>query len=130
MAFDKDGGERTEGACISIAAALDEIVDMYESAKKWGEEANDDETKTRAEVCMSTLVEIRLRLDKLPAVNLAKTGHWIPGEMWSEGIGMGESYGYYFTCSECGRRIRGGYPNCGEPYCSRCGSRNEEDENG
>lgn len=56
-----------------------------------------------------------------------KTGHWIPGEMWSEGIGMGESYGYYFTCSECGRRIKGGYPNCGEPYCSRCGSRNEVD---
>ena len=44
-------------------------------AKKWGNEAKDDEIKTRAISIMSALIEITLRLKKLPAVNPYK---WIP----------------------------------------------------
>ena len=49
-------------------------------------------------------------------------GRWIKKDMWSEGIGMGESYGYYYECSECGRRVQGGYDKCGYNFCPHCGA--------
>jgi len=57
----------------------------------------------------------------------ALAGVWKKGKMWDEGFGMGESYGYYYTCSVCGHRVRGGYTSCGYRFCSSCGSRNEEE---
>lgn len=54
--------------CISRQAVIGEIADMYDEAKKWGNEAKDDEIKTKAVACMSALIEIKLRLKALPSV--------------------------------------------------------------
>lgn len=53
---------------------------------------------------------------------IKKFGHWEKGKYWSEGCGMGESYGYYYKCSECGKVVRGGYDVCGRNFCSGCGA--------
>ncbi len=47
------------------------------------------------------------------------------GEYWSEGCGMGESYGCYYACNLCGYIMR--YKT---PFCSNCGAdmRGEQDE--
>ena len=50
-----------------------------------------------------------------------KKGKWLIDGYWSEVFGMGTSYGYYFKCSECGKRIRGGY-FCEDNFCPRCGA--------
>lgn len=49
-------------------------------------------------------------------------GKWIRRESWSEGAGMGESYGFYYECSNCSKKIRGGYRDCGMNYCPNCGA--------
>lgn len=56
-----------------------------------------------------------------------KKGHWIKGKMWSEGIGMGETYGFYYACSECNFSVQGGYDVCGKNFCEKCGADNRED---
>ena len=56
-----------------------------------------------------------------------KKGHWIKGKMWSEGIGMGETYGFYYACSECNSSVQGGYDVCGKNFCEKCGADNRED---
>ena len=53
-----------------------------------------------------------------------KHGRWIREDYWSQGVGMGESYGYYYKCSECGNLVRGGYNECGKKYCDKCGAKN------
>lgn len=53
---------------ISRNAAIDAMKDMYRAAEKWLHDATDDVTKERAESCMASLVEIKLRTEKLPAV--------------------------------------------------------------
>ena len=50
-------------------------------------------------------------------------GKWIRRDYWSEGVGMGESYGFYYECSNCGEQQKGGYGNCGMKYCPDCGAR-------
>lgn len=52
---------------ISRQAAIDELKDMYRAAEKWREEASDDVIKARAESCMASLVEMKLRIEKLPS---------------------------------------------------------------
>lgn len=54
-------------------------------------------------------------------------GHWIKGKMWSEGIGMGETYGFYYSCSECNNSVQGGYDECGKNFCEKCGADNRGD---
>ena len=49
-------------------------------------------------------------------------GTWRRGRGWSEGCGMGEQYGYYYTCSLCGHEVQGGYGSCGYNFCSYCGA--------
>lgn len=56
-----------------------------------------------------------------------KKGHWIKVKMWSEGIGMGETYGFYYTCSECNFSVQGGYDVCGKNFCEKCGADNRKD---
>jgi hypothetical protein len=51
---------------ISRQAAIDAIKDMYKAAEIWGEGASDDIIKARAESCMASLVEMKLRIEKLP----------------------------------------------------------------
>ena len=53
-------------------------------------------------------------------------GQWIKGVPWSTGVGMGEQYGYYYTCSECGHKVKGGYKSCGIKFCQECGSDNRK----
>ena len=51
---------------ISRQAAIEEMREMYHAAEKWGQEAEDDTIKARAESCMASLIEMKLRLEKLP----------------------------------------------------------------
>ena len=53
--------------CISRRDAIDAMKDMYRAAEKWLRDATDDVTKARAESCMASLIEIKLRTEKLPA---------------------------------------------------------------
>jgi len=77
-----------------------------------GEEASDDVIKARAESCMASIVEMKLRTEKLPSVlPEQKEGHWIPRLTMSNNL---------IICSECGiafisdHQIRRAYcPNCG-----------------
>lgn len=54
--------------CINRRDVIDAMKDMYRAAEKWLRDATDDVTKARAESCMASLVEIKLRTEKLPAV--------------------------------------------------------------
>lgn len=51
-----------------------------------------------------------------------KQGAWIQNDVWSEGVGMGESYGFYYECSECHKEFKGGYKMC-YPFCPNCGAK-------
>lgn len=57
-------------------------------------------------------------------------GHWIKEKMWSEGIGMGESYGFYYSCSECKTVVKGNYNECGKNFCPHCGANMQQPEEG
>jgi len=59
------------------------------------------------------------RIDAVPV----RHGRWIKKRYWSEGVGMGERYGYYYSCSKCGNLVCGGYDECGKKYCDECGAR-------
>ena len=52
---------------ISRQAAIDAMENMYKAAEKWMQEAKDDITGARAESCMASLVEMKLRIEKLPS---------------------------------------------------------------
>lgn len=58
-----------------------------------------------------------------------KQGEWIPKEMWTEGVGMGEQYGRYYECSECHREYRGDMESCYN-FCPNCGARMEGADDG
>ena len=87
---------------ISRQVAIDALKDMYYAAEKWGEDASDDVIKARAESCMASLVEMKLRIEKLPSAQ--RTGRWI------------EDSGN-IACSECHiiwlHRRTAFCPNCG-----------------
>ena len=55
------------GDLIDRQAAIDAMADMYHTAERWGEEATDGVIKARAESCMASLVEMKLRIEKLPS---------------------------------------------------------------
>lgn len=61
------------------------------------------------------------------AVVVPPHGRWIKKDMWSVGVGMGESYGYYYKCSECGHRVQGDYNKCGYNFCPYCGADMKEE---
>ena len=53
---------------IDRQAVINEMKDMYTAAEEWAQDAKDDETKARAESCMATNIELKLRFEKLPSV--------------------------------------------------------------
>ena len=53
---------------ISRQAVINEMKDMYTAAEEWAQGAHDDDTRARAESCMATNVELKLRIEKLPSV--------------------------------------------------------------
>ena len=85
---------------------------------------NQGTTTTWAEA----FIECADMVDEQPTIEPErKKGYWIKGKMWSEGIGMGETYGFYYTCSECNSSVQGGYNVCGKNFCEKCGADNRED---
>lgn len=70
---------------------------------------------------------LRKDLRELPSAEPQRIrGRWIRNGSWSEGAGMGESYGHYWKCDQCGYIERGDWEECGCNYCSNCGSYNRE----
>lgn len=65
-----------------------------------------------------TAIKTLPTVDAVPVVH----GHWIKKRYWSEGVGMGESYGYWYACSECNYEVRSGYGSCDDRFCSNCGA--------
>ena len=63
---------------ISRQDVIDELKAMYlyHASEKWREEASDDTIKARAESCMASLVEMKLRIEKLPSAQPEQK--WIP----------------------------------------------------
>lgn len=59
--------ERKMRDTIYRQAAIDALADMYHAAERWGEEATDCVIKARAESCLASLVEMKLRIEKLPS---------------------------------------------------------------
>lgn len=51
-----------------------------------------------------------------------KCGKWIERGTWSEGEGMGETYGKYWACNQCGRKVKGFWDECGKNFCDNCGA--------
>ena len=71
------------GDLIDRQAALDAMKDMHRAAEEWLRDATDDVTKARAESCMASLIEIKLRTEKLPAVqpdHVANVGKKVEGD--------------------------------------------------
>lgn len=61
--------------------------------------------------------------EKLPSAD-RPPGEWIRTTPWSYGAGMGEVYGYYQKCSNCGKEFmdKSNYcPNCGADMREREG---------
>lgn len=63
-----------------------------------------------------------------PAQPERKVGKWIRGKSWSEGAGMGESYGHYWKCNQCNNIVKGDWSQCGDNFCSECGADMRERE--
>ena len=78
-----------------------------------------------------TYTEGMLRDDIHNLPSAQKKGEWVKGEYWTEGCGMGETYGYYYNCSLCNEEIQGDYNKCRYNFCPNCGARmkGETDEN-
>ena len=71
---------------------------------------------------------VYIRVDKvvekikaMPPVQ-PKRGKWIERRTWSEGYGMGETYGKYWACNQCGREVKGFWNECGKNFCDNCGA--------
>lgn len=81
---------------------------------------------------LNVMTAIRDRLEALPTVDAVpvRHGRWIKKRYWSEGVGMGERYGYYYSCSKCGNLVCGGYDECGKKYCDECGARMDGKDGG
>jgi hypothetical protein len=55
-----------DGDTISRTSLMSELKDMHNEAEKWIADAKNDDVKARAESCLVTITEIKLRVDKLP----------------------------------------------------------------
>lgn len=99
---------------IDRQAAIEAMKDMYKAAEKWGKEASDDIIKARAESCMASLIEMKLRIEKLPSAQPErKTGQWIKIH-WKA-----------YRCSECNRASE-----YSTDYCPNCGARMKGEADG
>ena len=112
-------GERKKmGRTVDLDAAIDMMKDMYRAAETWGKEADNDITKARAESCMASLVEMKLRIGKLPSAQPEqKFGKWIV--MDDDRISG--------RCSVCGWEAHMYEDDVvGMDYCPNCGAKMEE----
>ena len=74
------------------------------------------------------VIAFKHEIDLIPSADVApvRHAHWIKDEYWSEGTGMGEVYGYYYKCSDCGETVQGDYKECTDKYCRNCGAKMDE----
>ena len=98
---------------ISRQAAIDAMKNMYHAAEKWGEEASDDVIKARAESCMASLIEMKLRIEQLPS---AQPERDTPKRvLWTGWKGHRDTR---YKCPNCKNPVRND-----NVYCHRCGQR-------
>lgn len=57
-----------DGDTISRTSLMSELKDMHREAEKWMADAKNDDVKARAESCLVTITEIKLRVDEMPSV--------------------------------------------------------------
>jgi rubrerythrin len=102
---------------------MEAMKDMYKAAEKWGKEASDDIIKARAESCMASLIEMKLRIEKLPSAQPEpKTGRWIAD-------GQKQKHGNeWMHCSVCGFSDID-VPATHTNYCPHCGAKMEGEDN-
>ena len=62
-------------------------------------------------------------LEDLPSADRPQ-GEWIKTTPWSYGAGMGEVYGYYQKCSNCGKEFMDK-----SNFCPKCGARMKGTDN-
>ena len=98
------------GDTISRQAAINEIA-------KWMLEYGGEKEKRERDA----LENVANGIKKLPSVQ-PKRGKWIERRTWSEGYGMGETYGKYWACNQCGREVKGFWNECGKNFCDNCGA--------
>ena len=112
---------------IDADALMESLKESTDRAMKWYEDCKTYNSAMigRAEQTIMTFNECGLRIKNAPTVDAVpvKHGRWIKKRYWSEGVGMGERYGYYYSCSKCGNSVCGGYDECGKKYCDKCGAR-------
>lgn len=81
-----------------------------------------DSPDTECHMAIRTALRmLRKDLRKLPSIQ-PKRGKWIERGTWSEGYGMGETYGKYWACNQCGREVKGFWDECGKNFCDNCGA--------
>ena len=77
--------------------------------------------RQNAELVAAAIGVFADRIKALPPVQ-PKRGKWIERGTWSEGYGMGETYGKYWACNQCGREVKGFWGECGKNFCDNCGA--------
>lgn len=113
---------REDRDTISRQAAIDALRDMYHAAEKWAKEASDDVIKARAESCMASLIEMKLRIEKLPSAGPEReSAEWV---CWYEEIKNDTCTEYipHCKCPECGTEYD---PHTVKfiNFCSYCGAK-------
>ena len=103
---------RRSDAIANIEILLDDISDIQD----------EDELKEIKAYNLGVWASLNSIKHHVPSTGRSQ-GKWIRRDYWSEGAGMGESYGFYYECSNCGEQQKGGYSNCGMKYCPDCGAR-------
>ena len=107
---------------ISRQAAIDALKKLYYAAEKWGKESSDDMIKARAESCMAGLIEMKLRIEKMPSAQPEqKTGRWIKKT---------DENCWWYECSECGdypMKNAYGHEEL-SAYCPHCGAKMESED--
>lgn len=111
---------------IDRQAAIDEIKDMYHAAEKWGKEASDDVIKARAESCMASLIEMKLRVEKLPFVQpeIIRCKDCKNQEKFFQKDGRRKDGGYYIY--GCSLAEEYSHVCLDDDYCSRAERRTDE----
>ena len=100
-----------DGDTISRTSLMSELKDMHHEAEKWIADAKNDDVKARAESCLVTITEIKLRVDKMPSVQPKRIkGHWVK-----------ISPANIYECSECGKSVMTN-DICAYDFCHGCGA--------
>lgn len=118
---------------INTLCSLLKIADVDDEAMKFFTTLIDKGCPPKA--IIATLLELgkekndedrnnRENDDNIPAADVRENvrGRWIKRDSWSSGFGMGETYGYWWACSNCNNEVKSGYGGCDYNYCPTCGA--------